>query len=153
VYATALAWVFPLSLAADFGLGTLITREVAAAPGSASDYLRSAAAARLWLGGALMLLLMFAAPFLSSNPAVVLGLQISAPLIVILPSFGGFTAVFRARQDMWPIAWLNLGMLGAQVALTALVFWWAATCLRPRGEYVDLVGSTHHGVVDIPAQA
>lgn len=122
VYATALAWVFPLSLVADFGLGTLITREAATAPDAAPAYLRAAARIRLGLGGALTLLLVITAPLLSDNPEVVRGLQISAPLVAIAPSYGAFTAVFRARQVMWPVAGLNLGMLGAQVILTALVF-------------------------------
>jgi|FLYN01.1.fsa_nt_gi O-antigen/teichoic acid export membrane protein len=121
VYAAALAWVFPLSLAAEFGLGTLITRDVAQDPEAASAYLQATTVARLWLGGALTVLLVVLAPFLSDHPAVVRGLQLSAPLIVILPLFGSFTALFRARQVMWPIPWLNLGMLIAQVVVTALV--------------------------------
>ena len=50
-------------------------------------------------------------------------LRIAAPLLVILPLYSGFTAVFRAHQIMMPIALLNLGMLMAQVSLTALAFW------------------------------
>ncbi len=122
VYATALAWVLPLSLLAEFGLGTLITRDVAQDPDAGLAYLRATAAARLWLGGGLSALLVVLAPLLSDNPAVVRGLQISAPLIIILPLFGTFTALFRARQVMWPIPWLNVGMLVVQVGLTALVF-------------------------------
>lgn len=122
VYAAAMAWVFPLSLAADFGLSTLITREVAQRPAEAEAYLRAATLARLWLGGGLLLATLLLAPALSRDAAVARGIQISAPLIIILPFFGLFTAVFRARDVMWPIPWLNLGMLLAQVALTAAVF-------------------------------
>jgi O-antigen/teichoic acid export membrane protein len=122
VYVTVLAWIFPLSLLAEFGLGTLITRDVAQDPDAGPTYLRATAAARLWLGGALVALLLFLSPRLSDDPAVVRGLQISAPLIIILPLFGTFTALFRARQIMWPIPWLNVGMLVVQVGLTALVF-------------------------------
>lgn len=121
-YATALAWITPLSLLAEFGLGTLITRDVAQDAETAAEYLRATTVVRMWLGGGLVLLLVFAAPLLSSDPNVVRGLQISAPLIVINPFFGAFTAVFRARQVMAPITWLNLGMLVAQVGLTVLVF-------------------------------
>lgn len=122
VYATALAWVFPLSLIAEFGLGTLMTRDLAQTPEASDEYLRATTLTRLWLGGGLMLVLVVFAPLLSSDPAVVAGLQISAPLIIILPFFGAFTAIFRARQAMWAIPPLNLGMLAAQVGLTALVF-------------------------------
>lgn len=121
IYATALSWVFPLSLLADFGIGTLLTREVAREPHPVHDYLRAATLARLGLGGALTLALVLLAPLLSNNPQVVTGLQISAPLILILPLFGNFTAVFRAQQRMWPIPWLNIGMLVTQVVLTAWV--------------------------------
>ena len=122
VYAAALAWVFPLSLVAEFGLGTLITREVAQDESVASAYLRAAALARLALGGGLTVLLIVIAPLVTDNPLLVRALQISAPLIVIGPFFGMFSAVFRARRVMWPVAVLNVGMLVAQVVLTALVF-------------------------------
>ncbi|MBZ0287587.1 MAG: oligosaccharide flippase family protein, partial [Anaerolineae bacterium] len=88
VYTAALAWVFPLSLIAEFGLGSLMTRDIAQAPDSADDYLRSTTLARLWIGGALTLALVIFAPALSSDPTVIAGLRISAPLIVILPFFG-----------------------------------------------------------------
>jgi O-antigen/teichoic acid export membrane protein len=122
VYSTALAWVFPLSLVAEFGLGTLITRDVAQNLDSEAEYLRVTTWARLWLGGSLIALLVVAAPLLSNDSAVVAGLQISAPLIIIVPYFGSFTAIFRARQVMWPIPWLNVGMLVIQVAMTIGVF-------------------------------
>ncbi len=122
VYASALAWVFPLALLAEFGLGTLITREVAQAPERAGAYLRVTHRPRLLLGGGMMLALLLAAPLLSSDRTVVRGIQLAAPLVLIAPSFGAYTAVFRARRIMWPIAVLNLGMLVAQVILTAWVF-------------------------------
>ena len=122
VYATALAWAFPISMVADFGLGTLITRDVAQEPDSETAYLRSVVSARVVIGGGSMLILWLAAPFVSGNVAVVQAIQISAPLVLILPFFGVFTAIFRARQAMWPIPWLNMGMLVVQVVLTTLVF-------------------------------
>lgn len=122
VYTAALAWVFPLSLTAEFGIGTLMTREAARAPELEASYLRLSTQIRLWLGGSLTLLLFLLAPMLSDDPAVIQGLRLSAPLILITPLFGSITALFRARQQMWPIPWLNLGMLVAQVALTTLAF-------------------------------
>ncbi|MBZ0283048.1 MAG: flippase [Anaerolineae bacterium] len=122
VYTTALAWVFPLSLIAEFGLGTLITRDVAQQPENTADYLQTTTIVRLWLGGGLTIALVAFAPLLSQDGDVVRGIQISAPLVLILPFFGAFTAVFRAKQAMWPIPPLNLGMLIAQASLTILVF-------------------------------
>lgn len=122
VYTTALAWVFPLSLVAEFGLGTLMTRDIAAEVSRQQAYLAQTTRIRLWIGGCLTILLILIAPILSGDELVIQGLQISAPLIVILPFYGAFTAIFRARQVMWPIALLNVGMLLTQVILTALVF-------------------------------
>ena len=122
IYATALAWVFPLSLVAEFGLETLITRDVAQDATAGPAYLHVTAIARLALGGGLMLLLILAASLITDNQALVQALQISAPLIVIRPFFSAFSAIFRAHRVMWPVAALNIGMLVAQVVLTAFVF-------------------------------
>lgn len=122
IYAAVLAWVLPLSIIAEFGLGTLITRDVAQNPTLTHAYLRTSVQARLWLGGGLLLLLWWLAPLLSDDLLIVQGLRISAPLLLIYPLFGGFSAVFRAHQVVAPIAWLNIGMLLIQVALTALAF-------------------------------
>ncbi len=122
VYTAALAWVFPLSLVAEFGIGTLMTREAARSPQVEASYLHLAAQTRLWLGGGLMLILLLIAPLLSDDQTVIEGLRIAAPLILITPLFGNYTAIFRARQQMWPIPWLNLGMLVLQVTLTIIVF-------------------------------
>jgi O-antigen/teichoic acid export membrane protein len=121
-YATALAWVYPLSLAAEFGLGTLLTRDAAQNRPLEGLYLRHITQARLLMGGGLMLALIVLAPMLSADAGVIAGLRLSAPLILILPLFGQYTAIFRARQAMWPIPPLNLGMLAAQIALTVLAF-------------------------------
>ncbi len=124
IYAAALAWIFPLSLMADFGLNTLITRDLAQYPEAEYSYLRVAIYQRLVMGGVLMLSAILAAPLLSENLSVIRGIIISAPLILITPLFSMFTAVFRARQCMWPIAALNLGMLVVQVSATAAIFAW-----------------------------
>ncbi|MBN8621087.1 MAG: oligosaccharide flippase family protein, partial [Anaerolineae bacterium] len=42
VYSTAMAWVFPLSLIAEFGLNTLLTREIARQPERERAYLTTA---------------------------------------------------------------------------------------------------------------
>lgn len=123
IYAAALAWVFPLALVAEFGVATLMTRDLAQNPAETTVYLRSVMIARLALGGGLMLALVLAAPLMSDHPAVARGVQLSAPLVLLFPLFSTFSAVFRARQVMWPIPWLNIGMLVVQVTLTALVFW------------------------------
>lgn len=120
-YGVVMAWIFPARLLAEFGLGTLITRDVAAQVEQGPDYLRATMRLRWLMGGGGMLAIWLAAPWLSQNPVVVAGLRISAPLILIEPFFGAYSAIFRAEQRMWPLPVLNIGMLVAQVGLTALV--------------------------------
>ena len=121
-YAAVLAWIFPLSIMAEFGLGTLITRDGAQQTELAHVYLRQTSILRLLIGGGLLLSLWIFAPLLSNDALVVAGLRLSSPLLLIFPMFGAFTAVFRSQQAMRPVAWLNVGMLAVQVPLTALVF-------------------------------
>lgn len=122
VYTAALAWVFPLSLIVEFGIGTLITRDLAAQPQLTQRYLRLALWERVIFGGVILLILFVSAPLLSASDAVSRGLIIAAPLVLINPLYGTFTALFRARQIMMPIAVMNLAMLVAQVVFTAWVF-------------------------------
>jgi O-antigen/teichoic acid export membrane protein len=133
-YAVALAWVTPLSLLVEFGIGTLISREIASGAvedsggqewrlysATQGDLVAAAVHARLWMGVPLMLVLVVAAPLLTSDGVVARGIQVSAPLVVIQPLFSTYSAVFRGRGVMYPIPWLNIGMLVAQVGLTFAV--------------------------------
>ncbi|MBC8099443.1 MAG: oligosaccharide flippase family protein [Armatimonadetes bacterium] len=120
-YAAALAWVYPLVLLADAGINTLMVREAAQSdsPHPASVHLSAAIRARLPFGLLLTAILWLFAPVLSTDAVIVTGIRLSAPLLLISPLFGGFSALLRAQQTMRPIAALNLGMLGAQLLLTA----------------------------------
>lgn len=119
-YAVAMAWVLPLSLVVEFGLSTLMQRDLAADLFTLHTTLESVALSRLIIGGAVMLLLIFAAPLISADPNVIIGLRITAPMVIILPLFSTFTAVYKAYGAMWPVPWLNIGMLLAQVIITML---------------------------------
>ncbi len=122
VYAAVLAWMFPLGLMAEFGVNTLMTREVAQHPSLGEDYLRLALRTYCAMGCAWLVALFFCAPLLVSDPAVVDGLRLSSPLLLIAPCFGAFTALFRAKGDMLPIPLLNIGMWSAQFVLTLAAF-------------------------------
>ncbi len=122
-YVAVLAWVFPLLMLAEFGTNTLLTRDLAADLSHTHIYLTHTSHIRYRFGGALLLLLWGAAPLLSDTPAVINGLRTAAPLLLIEPSYGAYTAIFRAHQAMLPIPVLNVGMLAAQVFLTGLVIW------------------------------
>ena len=130
VYAVALAWVYPLSLLVEFGLTTLMTREISANIEQLPAYMESITLSRLLIGGAVLIVLYAAAPHLSADPAVVVGLQVSAPLVIIQPFYSQFTTAFKVRGFMWTIPVLNLGMIGAQVLLTALILASGGTVLH-----------------------
>lgn len=118
IYASVLAWIFPLSFIVEFGFGTLITRDIAQQPHLASDYLRLTWQFRIISGAIIITLLCVASPFLTDTPSAII---ISSPLIIILPAYSAYTAIFRAHQRMQPIAFLNLGMLIIQVIFTSFV--------------------------------
>ncbi|MBN8592589.1 MAG: oligosaccharide flippase family protein [Anaerolineae bacterium] len=121
VYSASLAWVYPVSILADAGINTLLTRETARSPELEPALLKASLQARWLIAGGLALALFTLAPLLSVDADVVRGIQLSAPLVFLLPTFGLYTAIFRARQAMWPIPILNLGMLTAQAGLTVLI--------------------------------
>ncbi len=123
IYALAAAWIHPISLIAEFGIGTLLTRDLAREPDSAPMLLSAAIRARLLIGGAAFALVLLGAPFISNDARVIAAVRISAPMILILPFFSTFTAVFRARQRMQSIPFLNIGMIALQVIMTLFVVW------------------------------
>ncbi|GAB4573625.1 MAG: hypothetical protein Kow0077_16570 [Anaerolineae bacterium] len=121
VYGVVMAWVLSVRLLAEFGINTLLTRDVAADSDTGTDYLTQTHGLRAALGVAGWGALWLSAPVISRDPLVVAGLRISAPLVFVEPFFGALTAIFRARQRMWPIPALGIGMLGLQAVLVALV--------------------------------
>ena len=121
LYVAALAWIFPLSLLIEFGLGTLLTREGASNPALRPALLRASLIQRLLMGLPLAAIVWLIAPSLSQDPMLIEGIRISTPLILIYPLYSSYTAIFRSAQVMRPILWLNLGMLLAQLGLSFLV--------------------------------
>ena len=119
-YAVAAAWVLPLSQLVEFGLGTLMQRDLAADASRTRITLEIVSLSRIVLGGTVMLALILVAPYLSNDPQVIAGLRISAPIVMILPLVSNFTAVYKARGVMWPLPYLNIGMLAIQTMLTAI---------------------------------
>jgi O-antigen/teichoic acid export membrane protein len=122
-YATVMAWVLPLTMLADFGVSTLITRDVAAAPHLTRAYVKQALRVRLFFGGGLVALTILLAPFLTSSDEIAAGLRIAACMILIDSSFGVLTAIWRAWETMLPIFLLNalyltLQVIGALIALS-----------------------------------
>ena len=117
-YAFIMAFLTPLITLADFGMGSLITRDIAQSPETALPTLRTATRALIPIAGSLLILAWLLAPFLQLSPTVTVALAISALLIILDPWYGLYTALFRAFQKMWPILIVNVGGLALQLALT-----------------------------------
>lgn len=122
-YAAVMAWILPLTLLADFGISTLLTRDLAQNRRLTLPYIAHALRLRWLLGGGLVMALWLLAPWLASDPAVVDGLRFAALMILIDATFGVYTAVWRAWETMQPILWLNVALLTAQVMGTGLAIW------------------------------
>jgi O-antigen/teichoic acid export membrane protein len=122
-YVTVMAWVLPLSLVVDFGIGTLITRDVAQNHTLAANYLRTTTPFRWLLGGGIIVLMWIIAPILSDDATIVTGLRIGIFLALIDSLFASYTAVFRAWENMLPILLLNISLLSMQVIGSLIVVW------------------------------
>jgi O-antigen/teichoic acid export membrane protein len=119
-YAFIMAWLAPLITLADFGMGSLVTRDVAQHPEIALPTLHTATRALLPIAGSLLLVAWIAAPLLQLKPPVLIALLICALLIILDPWYGLYTALFRAFQQMWPILIVNVGGLALQLGLSWL---------------------------------
>lgn len=120
-YAAIMAWVLPLSLLTEFGIGTLITRNVARQRNATQDYLNLTHRLRWMIGGGVIAAVWIFAPLLSDDSQIIGGLRIGIFLVLIDALFASYTAVFRAWEMMWPILILNTGYLGLQVVGAAVV--------------------------------
>ncbi len=145
VYAVCMAWVYPSSMLVEFGMGTLMTRDLATNATHADEVLAAVSLERLIAGGLAMLALFIAAPLLSDDPQVITGLRISTPMIMLLPFYSGYTAVFRAREAMGSIPLLNIGMLAAQVIFTV------AALLLNTGIYGVLIANVASSALQVGA--
>lgn len=119
-YASALAWIFPVSLLADFGISTLIVRDAARSPERGAALVRLGIRLRWALAGGLMMLLIVVAALVEGDAISRQVIWLAVPLVLIQPLYSTYSAVFRAQQRMNLIAALHLGMLVGQVVLTAI---------------------------------
>ena len=116
-----MACVFSLSLFAEFGLNTLITREVAQSHSEAGRYLIATSFAKLAFSVPLMVGLWILAPLLSSSPQVTVVLRLASPLVLLTSLYGSFPAIFRANEQMGPILLISTVGLGIQCIVTAFI--------------------------------
>lgn len=114
-YSVVMAWTFGLGIFAEFGLNTLITRDVARARALADEYLTASLFAKTALSIVFVVALCYAAPYLAKDNDSVLALQLGSILIWFNALFGSYTAVFRAFEEMKPILVLNAGGLALEL--------------------------------------
>jgi O-antigen/teichoic acid export membrane protein len=117
-YAFIMAWLGPLISFADFGMGSLVTRDVAQHADTALTTLHSATRALLPIAAGTLIVAWVAIPLLHAEPVISAALALTALLIVLDPWFGLYTAMFRAFQQMWPILLVNVGGLALQLLFT-----------------------------------
>jgi O-antigen/teichoic acid export membrane protein len=109
-YSFAMTWLLSLALFTEFGLSTVLTRDLAAWPGQTQSYLTNSLAAKFLLSLPVALLLLFFTPTITpgQNPEVIAALWWGIIFFYSGLVYSSFTAVFRAYQIMTPILWLTL---------------------------------------------
>jgi O-antigen/teichoic acid export membrane protein len=121
-YSFVMSWLLSLMLLTEFGLSTVITRDIAAQPAQTHRYLVNSVAGKSLLSLPVLLVLLFFAPQLAvaQNPAVVAALRWGVIFLYSGLVYSSFTAIFRAHQIMTPILWLTLS---GQLTLLLGTFW------------------------------
>jgi O-antigen/teichoic acid export membrane protein len=121
-YSFVMTWLLSLILLTEFGLSTVITRDVAAQPEQTAPYLINSLAGKGLLSLPAVFILLVLAPQLTpdQNPAVVAAMRWGVIFLCGGLVYSSFTAIFRAHQVMTPILWLTLS---GQFVLLAGTLW------------------------------
>lgn len=109
-YSFVMTWLLSLMLLAEFGLSTVLTRDLAAQPEQTHRYLLNSIAGKTVLSSPFLIILFFFAPQLAAgqSPAVITSLRWGIIFFYTGLIYSSFTAIFRAHQRMSPILWLTL---------------------------------------------
>ncbi len=121
-YSFVMTWLLSFMLFTEFGLSTIITRDIAARPEQTRPYLVNSLAGKSLLSLPAVLILLFLAPQLTTdqNPTVIAALRWGIIFLYSGLVYSSFTAIFRAHQIMTPILWLTLS---GQLVLLGGTFW------------------------------
>jgi O-antigen/teichoic acid export membrane protein len=123
-YVYIVAWVTPWVAFADFGLGTLITRDVArdatTNPDAIPALIHAITRAFLPLNALIWGIGLLAAALSGFNAAILTGIVLITALILLDPWFGLYTALFRAYERMMETLYLNSGGAILQVILSLI---------------------------------
>jgi O-antigen/teichoic acid export membrane protein len=109
-YSFVMTWLLSLMLFSEFGLSTVLTRDLAAQLEHTPGYLINSLAGKTVLGLPAILILLLLAPWISptQNQDVIMALRWGVLFLYSGLVFSSFTAVFKAHQQMLPILWLTL---------------------------------------------
>lgn len=109
-YNLVMSWLLSLLLFTEFGLSTVLTRDVATRLPQTHRYLVNSLAAKVLLSMPGALLILVFAPYLATNqdPQVAAALRWGLIFFYSGLVYSSFTAVFKAHQVMTPILWLTL---------------------------------------------
>lgn len=124
-YSFVMTWLLSLMLFTEFGLSTVLTRDIAAQPELTHRYLVNSIAAKSLLSLPAILVLLFFASQLAAteNPAVITALRWGVIFLYSGLVYSSFTAIFRAHQVMSPILWLTLSGQLVLLSGTLLLLW------------------------------
>lgn len=124
-YTLVMTWLLSLLSLSEFGLSTVLTRDLAIAPNQTAPYLLNSLSAKAILAVPALLTLTLFANQLATNHNPEIALALRAGLLFLLGGliFSSFTAVFKAHQHMLPILWATISGQIALLAGTAFLLW------------------------------
>jgi len=123
-YILVMTWINSQIPLVEFGLNTVLNRDLAIEPEQTAAYLLNSWVSKILLGLPLVLGVMFFTHYLFSEPAVISGLRWSLIFFISGLFCNSLLAVFRAHQVMPPLLWLALAEQA--ILFTGLVglLWW-----------------------------
>lgn len=109
-YSFVMTWLLSLTLFTEFGLSTVLTRDLAVDPVKTHSYLINSLAGKSLLSLPAAVLLIIFAPLITpdQNPQVMIALRWGIIFFYSGLGYSSFTATFKAHQVMTPILWLTL---------------------------------------------
>ncbi len=135
-YSFVMTWLLSLTLFTEFGLSTVLTRDLAATPENTHIYLLNSLAGKMLLSLPAALIILIFTPQITpnQNPEVILALRWGILFMYSGLFYSSFSAIFKAHQIMTPILWLTLSgqiilfsgtliLLIRQQSLFAIIAW------------------------------
>jgi O-antigen/teichoic acid export membrane protein len=109
-YSFVMTWLLSFTLFTEFGLSTVLTRDLAVHPEKTHTYLINSLAAKSLLSLPAAVLIFVFAPLITpdQNPQVMAALRWGAVFFYSGLCYSSFTATFKAHQIMTSILWLTV---------------------------------------------